>query len=356
MQIHELVQLGRRLKALIEDNKLVSEYDQLISAVNQAAQNQNPHAVNVRLENLKQLLEQIEQDSLTPAQAKLMAEYGGDKLLGRRAIERLDDIFSRHKAHPQGLASAIQTLRNETSELASKATQLVRVVEPIVEEVKDEEQLEEGEGRLWLYFADAASVDTIDDLETAAETWKQILHHFSRLPGASAVPARILQIHKYSPLELELAAHMALLAPLAVGVQWVLSRMEQVIRIRQEAEKLKQLQIKTKIVEDLYAEAEAQKQKLTAEAADEVQRQFNADNEARNAVEAALRSVVAFVTKGGQLDIDVDETDEETEEEGATPDGKEGGASRNLSIKSLMEAIHKDMKLLPGAAGEETDT
>jgi hypothetical protein len=225
MQVRELVDLGRFFKTFIQEKQLVSQYKQLISAVNQAAQNQNPQDVQTQLQRLKELHTEAEQRILSPAQSKLMADYGADRLLGRQASEHLDEIFAQHQAHPQGLTEALQIMLNDTNALAKRAEQPINVLEPMLVDFATGEP-NEGEGRLWLYFDNAASVNTIDDLEEAAETWKQILHHFSRMPGATSAPARILQMHKYSPLELEVAASIALLTPLAMGIQWVLSRID----------------------------------------------------------------------------------------------------------------------------------
>ncbi len=252
MQVRELVDLARFLKTFIQDKGLVSQYEQLINAVNQAASNQSPQNVQTFLQSLRETHSEAEKQILSPAQSKLMSEYGADKLLGRLASERLDSIFATNQAHPQGLVSALQALVNETNQLINRSSGLIKALEPMLV-VPELEKPDEQEGRLWLYFADAASVNTIEDLEKAAETWKQILHHFSRMPGATAVPARILQIHKYSPLQLELAANLAVLVPLALGVQWVLARLEQVIKIAQEAERLKQMKISTKIIKELRA-------------------------------------------------------------------------------------------------------
>ena len=45
MQVRELVDLGRFLKKFIQEKQLPRLYDQLVNAINQAAQNQNPEAV-----------------------------------------------------------------------------------------------------------------------------------------------------------------------------------------------------------------------------------------------------------------------------------------------------------------------
>lgn len=346
MQVHELADVGRFLRDFIRDRDLRRSYKELISAVNQAAQNQNPQEVQASLDRLLALHEEAEKQVLSPAQAKLLADYGGTKVLGREATARITAIFDQHRGHPQGIVEALQAMLQDTSEFASRAEQLVAALEPML--VGDEEQpLGQDEGRLWLYFAEAASVDTIDDLEKAAETWKQILHHFARLPNVGPTPGRLLQIAKRSPLELEIAASIALLVPLAAGIQWVLSRIEHVIRILQEAEKLKQLKVKTKTIKALQDEAEEARAAIASEAADDIKARFGGDNETRNAIEQGLAKIIAFVENGGQLDIDLPPTNEET----STPEQEAPRAREQL--RAIVDRIRKDIRLLPPPSGND---
>lgn len=345
MQVQELVTLGQFLKTFIKERNLAGVYQQLIDAVNQAAQNQNPENVQTHLVALRKLHEEVVQQVLSPAQAKLMEDYGAHELLGKAALEQLDQIFASHQAHPQGLVAALQKLLKRTNQLVSNATQLVTVLEPLLESIKDmEPELANDEGRLWLYFADAASINTINDLEVAAETWKQVLHHFSRLPGAATEGGRILQIHKRSPLELEVAANIAILAPLAYGIHWLLQRVEHVIKIRQEAERLKQMKLNTKAIELLLKEADEKRKQIADEAAEAVKEHFKSDHETRNAVKQALSKVLTFIEDGGQLDIDVGK------EQKTKGDG-EGDESQS-DIRGLIENIRKEMKTLPPPASD----
>lgn len=342
MQVRELIGLGSFLKTFIQEHNLPDQYQQLINAVNEASQNQNPENVRVRLNDIIRIHEEAEKKILSAAQNKLLVDYGGDKLLGKPMISRLDEIFKEHQAHPQGLTSALQQIMKETSQLAKKANQLISVLEPMLVELQiDEEEMDKNEGRLWLYFSEATSINTIEDLEKAAETWKQILHHFSRMPDASADSGRILQINKLSPLELELAANIALLTPLAFGIKWVLSRIEHVIKICQESEKLKQMKIKTKIVNDLYKEAQDQRKLIAKEGADAIESEFNTGNEARNAAEKALNKIIAFIEGGGQLDIDLGDT---TPDASDSPENEENS---HTQLRELITSIRKDIKLLP---------
>lgn len=348
MQIRELVQLGKFLSQTLSESNLPNLYQQLVNAINKAAQNQKPTQVQTLLEKIRTVHEDAAEKITSPAQSKLLKDYGADRLIGSAAVKRIDEILLSNQAHPQGLASAFGELLNETNELNQRATQLIEVVQPlfpIVEEVDSE--LAADEGRLWLYFSENVAVESINDLESAAETWKQILHGFSRLPNAAADGGRIIQIQKRSPLELELAAGIALLTPLAFGVNWVLGRIEHVIKILQEAEKLKQLKVKTEIVQDLKKEAEEEKKKIAEQAADAVREKFNCGNEERNAVQQALSKVIRFIEGGGQLDIDIGDDD--------SGEGEEDGESseERKDMLSLIKSIRQEIKQLPAPPPEE---
>lgn len=345
MQVRELVDVARFFQEFIQARELPQKYQQLIDAVNQAAQNQNPQNVHIHYGDLLKLHRDAEERVLSPAQGRLIADYGAADLLGANARTRLERIFDEHRAHPQGLVAALQEVLNDTNRFVKRANQLVSNLDPMLVAVEHDD-LEADEGRLWLYFAEAASVNTIADLERAAKVWKQVLHDFSRIPEGGGDSGRILQMHKFSPLEIELAASVAVLVPLAFGIQWVLSRIEHVIKILQEAERLKQLKVKTKIIKDIEKEADEQRAKITAEAADEIQKKFTASAEARNAAEQALKRVVAFIEGGGELDIDLPAP--KSSDEGA--ERPAGEADERIELRAMIKDIRRDMKLLPASA------
>ncbi len=347
MQVSELVDLARFLNTFVADQALISAYDQLIGAVNRAAQNQNPEDVAPKLAKLFELHDEAAKKVVSPAQARLLEDFGASTVLGAPAAKRIREIFEEHQAHPQGLTSALEQLKNDTNRMTSRATQFVTSLEPMLDEVMRDD-LQENEGRLWLNFDEAVSVETIDGLETAAEAWKEVLHHFARMPGAVA-GGRLLSISKHSPLEIELAASIRLLLPLAFGITWVLSRVEQVINIRMAAEDLKQKKIKSKIIADLHKEADLLRDKITKEAADAIKKEFDTDGEARNAANEGLKIVLKFIEGGGVLDIDV-RKEEKTDEDG----GEAPADTPRHALRQLGERIRKDIRLLPPPASDPT--
>lgn len=351
MQIRELVGLAKYLKAMLSETGLPNLYQELINAINQASQNQEPHQVEQALSQLIAAHEKAEQFVASPAQARLLQDYGGDKLLGKAAIDRINEILAKNQAHPQGLVQGFKGMMAETNQMNKQAGELINVVEPLFHILEDvDTDLDENEGRLWLYFSEDVQIVSINDLEDAAETWKQILHNFSRLPDATSEGARILQIQKRSPVELEVAATIALLTPLAFGINWVLNRIQHVIQILQEVEKLKQLKVKTKIIQDLRKDAETEKKKIAEEAAAAIKDQFGGDNETKNATKQALSKIIKFVEGGGQLDIDVGD-----EPEGEDEDDEEGANEERANMRQLIQNIRKELKELPALPQEKEE-
>lgn len=346
MQVTELVKMAEFLRDFLMERNLPNLYEELINAINEVAQSNNPENVAQKREALLEVHREAAKASLSPAQDKLMADYGANALLGLSAVQRIEDLFQQHQAHPQGLVNSLNELKAETDQLRERANQLVDVLQPMLDSKAIEEaELGENEGRLWLYFSEAASVNTIEQLEDASEIWKQVLHNFSRLPNANAGSGRLLQIQKHSPLEVELAASLALLTPLAFAITWVLSRVEQVIKIQQEAERLKQLKVKTEIVQSVLDNAEEQRAAIVDEAAEQIRDKYNTDGEVRNAVRQALAKVLEFIEQGGKLDIDAESDDAD--------EADEDNPQRDL--KGFIEHIREEIRLLPEPPGRDGD-
>lgn len=352
MQVHELVEVAEFLKRFLAEKSLAQEYKNLANCVQQASNNQEPQQVDKQLEKIREIHLEADKLSLSPSKTKLMEEFGAQDLLGLTALKRIDEIFQKHRAHPQGLIQAINHLESKTQQLSKRSSSLVSSLDPLIESIGiDEDETEDGEGKLWLYFADGSSVNTIEDLEKVAEVWKQILHHFSRMPDASDEAGRILYIRKHSPLEMELAANLHLLAPLAFGIHWVLKEIKHVIIILQEAEKLKGMKIKNEIIEDLRKEADEHRKRIADHAAKKIKEKFTADSEAEAAAKKALIKIIDFVENGGRLDIDL-KKEKSSDSENEEPEGEE-----TIELKGFIEDIRKDLKLLEaseeGEPGED---
>jgi hypothetical protein len=313
MQTSELVTIAKELRWLFEEKGLIQRYQDLQDALRNVAQ--NPARVAEVHESLLQIQKRFEDSGLSPAQRDFIRRMGGSNLLGTAGIDEIEKAFNDNRANPTGVARALSQMQQELTTLQTRANHLVQALADFQSDADGREPLEPGEGRLWLRFEEAADVTSISDLRKAADTWQKVLHHFSRMPGASGDEGRIEYIQKTSPLELQVVAEIAKLIPLAYGVKFLLARIDEVVKILQQWEVLKQMKIGTQALEMLGREATERRRKAVDDAADAIQTQFGTTPEARNAARAGLAKILKFVQKGGVLDVDVPASAEDAESE-----------------------------------------
>ena len=170
MQVHELVEIAEFLKRFLTEKNLIGAYQNLHGFIQQASNNQNPQLVEKQLKKIREIHLEADKLTLSSSKIKLMEEFGARDLLGITALHRIDKIFQKHRAHPQGLMDAINHLKQQTQQLNERSTSLVSSLEPLIKSISiDQDDTESGEGKLWLYFTDGSSVNTIEDLQKVAE-------------------------------------------------------------------------------------------------------------------------------------------------------------------------------------------
>jgi hypothetical protein len=125
------------------------------------------------------------------------------------------------------------------------------------------------------------------------------------------------------------------------GVNRVVASLGRIIDLHKKYEELKQMKIKTNLLELLAAEIKQERQGVATKAADEIQAQFQCEPEARNAVETALNSVVKFIEGGGELDVEIKEQAAKNGKEAVKPgiDGK--------TLQALISGMRRDLLALP---------
>lgn len=345
MQVRELLKVAQFFREYVQRRQLPQEYENLIGAVKQAGQNQAPEQVPRRLETLLRIHRDAEAEVHSPAERHLLEQYGASALLGHEAERRVLDAFEQHKANPQGIEASLRRLKDETTQLVNRVKQLTEGLEPMMNVVEPEQDLT-GKGRLWLYFAESESIETIDALQRASDDWRKILLHFARVHGETDTTARIAHIQKASPLVLELIASAKILVPLATAVSWGITEVGRLVKVRLEAEKLKQMKIKTETLQLMLDQAKAEGDTLARQGADRLQQQHNYDHDARNNVEEALRRILRFIEGGGSLDVEV--KDEDAKKAGEDP----AAAKAAKDIRVAIEAIRTEQKLLAAPSEE----
>ncbi len=339
MLVRELVNAARFLELFLKEQQLVQKYQSVIGVVKQAAQGQQPQNLTEMLDALQAVHAAAETWDHSPAELHLLEQFGALDLVGTRAAGRISSIFDQNKANPQAVAVALEQLRNETNNLTERAKGLTKALGPMLEQVKALDTTEEEE-RLWLYFAEDETVDTVEALKDAADDWQKILHHFARVSEHTDARARLLHVQKGSPLVIEVAAASAVLAPFGYAVSWAISQVRRIVKIRQEAEKLRQMKVKTKIIEEMLKQVKEERQELAKAAADNVKERFRCSDEARTAVQKGMERILRFIEGGGQLDI-LDDTKEQAAAEEREP------SDERREFRAAIATLRRELKALP---------
>ena len=343
MDIRDTIEAVRYLRDLLKRDNLRGRYKTLIQAVTQAGQNQNPEKAKEQFDELRDILIRADLSDRSAEEREFLADLGVENVVGPPAAKRLDQIFRNNPANHQAIVAELQKVMPDVDALNQRADALINGLTPLLDrpDIAESESQGRDEGRLWLRFDSKVSVDTMKDLENASKEWVQILHHFCRVAPGSDPRARLIHIRKRSPLIMEVATALAVLTPLTFGVNRVVGSLGRVIDLRKKYEELKQMKIKTNVLELLAAEIKQERHSIATKAADEIQAQFQCDNEARNAAETALKSVVKFIEGGGELDVKM--------EEQPVKDGKEaikpGIAGKTLQY--LISGMRHDLLALP---------
>jgi hypothetical protein len=343
MEVRELVDAVRVLRETIQEQKLRQRLKALVRALNEATQ--NPQAVQASLADLKSGLLAADIGGRGLAETELLQEFGLPAVVGPDAVERIEQIFRENMANTPAIVSALQAIIPEFDQVGERADSLVKALGPMLDAGVREAEAGPDQGRLWLRFDHKVGVETMQQLPKAVERWNSILHHFSRVTPTAHPTARLILIRKHSPLVIEVAAAVAVLGPLTWGVNRVVNSLGRVIELGKKLEELKQMKAKTSVLEGLVEQIKDERDAIARQAADEVQTQFNADPEARNAVETGLKEVVKFIEGGGEMDVDIPAT-------AAAGDGEVTGIGAGASLRKVIEGMRRDLLALPPRSEE----
>lgn len=366
MDVRELVNIAKYLQETLQQPKLPNRYNNLISALQQAAQGQNVEQVAVRREEVEEVHRSAASQTLSIAEQLLLKWLNADAVVGSGALARIAAIFRRAEANPHAAIAEFQQLQQETATVAQRAATIIQSVEPMLE-VAPPEPLEPNEARLLLFFEGGAEVQTIEKLRLAARDWQAILRDFSRI-AEGGEQGRLLSIRLASPLYVELAAALPVLFMLNLGLKALLNRVAQILEITQKYEELRSLRIGREALAALRDDIKARRSAAVADATKEVvdtlpdtdRMRGPVDGEAVRAIEMSLGKVLKMIEAGGKIDV-TDLPEEEAPAEGGA-DSEEGATTRTRparigemvdEIRRLQAHVDEIKRLGPGRAEPE---
>jgi len=323
MQLRQLINTMKYIDDTLEQNDFVALYRELVNSLNQARQTPTPQVTDniVRLrKEIEDLHIAAEPDKLGYAQRKLYKSFGARSLLGIGASDNIQNIFATHSADPGGTATSINELIELTELLHKRVRTLIEGLGPLA--IDEEIKLEEGKTSIQLFFEEAASINTMKELEENSERWNNTLMAFSRLTKVPSEDAKIITIEQGSFL-IALSAISIVVFTIAKASNEILAIYERYLNIKKLALEATSLKLSNK---KIASQIEKEARDMIDKTADDVTNKFMTEHgwtneekdagEVRNAVSFSIKNIFKFVKDGGKIDIyESEDTSNETKEQ-----------------------------------------
>lgn len=306
MDISELIQLTRWIDREIRNEQIPQRYETLRQVlVANARPNQPRQPFESQRDELLTAIAKVPLETLTTQQLAYLQEIGIGHNVGAEAVSRIEDILFRNALDIATAGQRLGELTDEVKAGAAKSDEIQSALDATAETTEFESGLD-GKIMVRVAFSHGASISNVVDLKT----WSNIWHEIGR---------GIAMIHDSSPEEIEVigAGRGSIVIELAVayGIATTISKIilealkvtEKVLDIRKKAEEIRALKLgNDKIAKELDEEAEKEKAKGIRRISERVtkakRKKDTNEGDKVAAFDKAVKNLVDFVDKGGEVD------------------------------------------------------
>ena len=350
MTLKTFYQLATRVKQIIESSAPVADYQELITALDQARSNPTTDTVAA----VKKILEQVNEKSRNTEAEISKLPYGQYFLellnidyIGDHAYSKLAEIVNQE---PYLANTSIQALVDKTNQLVSRLTSIINSLNEFEVDLSDEKT-----PVLSIEFTGESDIETTGELKYKLEQIEKITHAYGRLdpnPGAFAKP-QIVSISKSSPFMIEIGPSLqntATLYFLGKSIKWLMDVVEQQYSIRIKRQELKKLKMQNEKIEDGFKELETSltSNEALLEHVNELVEEANPSEQSGSKEEIskalcdALRKLLVLIEKGAKPNVYLPS---EVVDENVENDPIEFTLGISSSLKGL-ETKEKELKQL----------
>ncbi len=319
MELQEAYQLTFWIKEHIEAAKIVQKYDALIAILNQNV-NQPAQPFEDQKLALLDAITSVNMSTLNISQIDALEILNIYQAIGKQGKETLEEVLSDtfDIAH---VVNQVTELKNELQSGIEKSNQLNTALEVIVEEEKP--LLSTSQILTRVMFEEDAAVNNIVDLKDWSQKWFDIGRGFAIASGQAPEDVQIVGGARGS-LILELAVLATTALPIAKAINLILDSMVKFKEYQFKAIEVRRLkEDDPKLADEFEEDAvrwEDRAQRLKADIVEEVSREIkkelpNLKKENHPEYEKAIKNLVDFTLKGGEVDCVIPEEEEEAEAE-----------------------------------------
>ncbi|ELY5145982.1 hypothetical protein SM738_004662, partial [Vibrio vulnificus] len=292
---------------------------QLTNVVQQnvnARNNQPRQSFATQQEALINAIKPISTNSLTHAQEDMLKKLNLYRHIGLWGVTKLEDILFRNNLDIANAHSELSKIVQELSNGISRSDQIQTQLKPLISAgVEDETPAEDVMIRV--HFQNDVAFENVCDFKKWGTVWWEIGRGIAIAHDSSPEAVKVVGAQKGSII-IELATVAAIATTASTIILSALKVAERVLAIRKQVEEIKNLKLSNKKLEvELEKEADQEKKKGLEAINEEITINLNltadGDGEKIKVLSKAVKNLVDFVEKGGEVDFVASENAENAE-------------------------------------------
>ena len=311
MQVRELLELTTWIDENIKNSdvaKKVQALHQVLEQNKNARNNQQQQPFEDQKNNVIKTIKAINTTSLTNEQERMLGRLSIQENIGTAGISKLEDILFKNSLDVATASNKVKQIFDQFSNAIKISDQLKANLSPLIkEEEPDGDEPENSDVIISVRFQNEVSLNNVTDFKRMGSSWWEIGRGIAMAHDCAPEDIRIVGAQKGSII-VELAVITAIATTTSTIILAALKVAERVLSIRKQIEEIKGLKLSNKKVEgELEKEAEKEKkeglERITVEIAETLGINPNGNGEKYKVLEKAVRNLVDFVEKGGEVDF-----------------------------------------------------
>lgn len=343
MQVEELFDLTSWVQTEIVNEQIVQKYQQLhkVLQVNTQA-NQQKQPFESQKEQLTKALKKVALTELSNGQIEILKEIGISENVGQTGILLLEDILFRNALDIAHAAQRVQVSIQQISEGIQWSNQTRDLLSKII---STDELLEINNSVLLrVHFTREAHLSNLTELKDWGRAWWEIGRGVGMAHGQAPEDIQVVGASKGSVIVSLLSAY-PIAKTISAIIMDALKVIEKVYDIKKKAQEVRALQLANDEAERSLNEAAAKEKETGVEAIvtkiiGETGLDRQTEGDKVNELSSAIKKLVDFVEKGGEVDFVLPEEGEDEDVDQNT-DEKEALRVMFKEVRRLEKKVHQ---------------
>lgn len=309
MQVKELLSLSYWIDKNIKKLQVSQKYQQLHKAMQQnvnARNNQPMQPFETQKNAVIDTIEDISVSGLTNEQERMLSKLQISQYIGSEGVTNLENLLFRNSLDIATATAEVNSIHEKLNQAIQKSDQLKANLASLID--VDEQDADESEQVIMrVHFQNDVSLNNLTDLKKLGTTWWEIGRGIAMAHDHAPEDVKIVGAQKGSII-IELAVISAIATTTSTIILSALKVADRVLTIRKKAEEIKALKLgNQKLEAELAKEADKEKmeglESITKEISVNLNINQNGDGEKFKVLEKAVKNLIEFVEKGGEVDF-----------------------------------------------------